>query len=142
MTGSRDLQFAVHPRLRGELTKACTPMGVWNGSSPLARGTQFQVNELHQAGRFIPACAGNSENFLFGKFIASVHPRLRGELTQTTLSILHRSGSSPLARGTPRWALRFMPNTRFIPACAGNSIKTQLGIAVAPVHPRLRGELT
>ena len=55
-----EVSGTVHPRLRGELTKACTPMGVWNGSSPLARGTLLRDTRVPCILRFIPACAGNS----------------------------------------------------------------------------------
>ena len=74
------LMSAVHPRLRGELTKACTPMGVWNGSSPLARGTlKISIRPFKNL-RFIPACAGNSD--------------------AVTVANCTKTGSSPLARGT------------------------------------------
>ena len=115
--------LTVHPRLRGELFSAKMAMASIPGSSPLARGTRacqkripgcdavhprlrgelIDPRTIHRAaGRFIPACAGNSsgnssclasingssplargtlleENRFFGT--KSVHPRLRGELT-------------------------------------------------------------
>ena len=50
----------VHPRLRGELFILRTNSSISSGSSPLARGTRdHQTKHLRQR-RFIPACAGNS----------------------------------------------------------------------------------
>ena len=71
----------------------------------------------------------------------SVHPRLRGELFKMDALARQISGSSPLARGT-----RYAVNTdvdfsRFIPACAGNSVFDRSHDYKTTVHPRLRGEL-
>ena len=90
----------VHPRLRGELTSRGLPFMVVIGSSPLTRGTlriffvvhnDFGSSPLtrgtpsralsHTASiRFIPAYAGNSDLASRSSPLASVHPRLRGEL--------------------------------------------------------------
>ena len=72
----------------------------------------------------------------------AVHPRLRGELFKMDALARQISGSSPLARGT-----RYAVNTdvdfsRFIPACAGNSVFDRSHDYKTTVHPRLRGELT
>ena len=71
----------------------------------------------------------------------AVHPRLRGELFKMDALARQISGSSPLARGT-----RYAVNTdvdfsRFIPACAGNSVFDRSHDYKTTVHPRLRGEL-
>ena len=49
-------------------------------------------------------------------------------------------GSSPPARGTPHSAWRPPTQTRFIPACAGNTRPWRSSSNTPTVHPRLRGE--
>ena len=71
---------AVHPRLRGELYIPVRILRRFFGSSPLARGTLIRLAILPDDPRFIPACAGNSENPKVVISWSSVHPRLRGEL--------------------------------------------------------------
>ena len=93
----------VHPRLRGELTKEKATDYLENGSSPLARGTRLQTRSA--------------------SIRPTVHPRLRGELTCTIFVQVQAIGSSPLARGTRSLAILFQAKDRFIPACAGNSLK-------------------
>ncbi len=53
---------------------------------------------------------------------------------------VRRSGSSPLARGTPEFVLLVLLFPRFIPAGAGNTIGETSGSVVTAVHPRWRGE--
>ncbi len=50
----------VHPRVRGEHTADTNNIVVGNGSSPRARGTPAAATALNDAERFIPACAGNT----------------------------------------------------------------------------------
>ena len=49
-------------------------------------------------------------------------------------------GSSPLARGTLRFASFLPARTRFIPAGAGNTHRQRPAGSADPVHPRWRGE--
>ena len=70
----------VHPRLRGELIMIRLSSLRRFGSSPLTRGTRYQLNQHRRKGRFIPAYAGNSlkqgiehltnssKDFLSGKY--------------------------------------------------------------------------
>ena len=127
--------------MRGELGKILNPITLFIGSSPLARGTLTDRYTPTTIIRFIPACAGNSQDQEGAPLYRSVHPRLRGELTQRVLITINRSGSSPLARGTQFLALFRRVLVRFIPACAGNSKATIQNINTPKVHPRLRGEL-
>ena len=91
-----------------------------DGSSPLARGTRVNAARALGQARFIPARAGNTVINPAKCAIPSVHPRSRGEHTDTLMSDAMRCGSSPLARGTP-------PHSPI--GCGGFS-----------VHPRSRGE--
>ena len=114
---------AVHPRLRGELLQFWRSSTCAVGSSPLARGTP-NVKELPRTEcRFIPACSGNSRSHYVGRPRRAVYPRLRGELNSAIASDCSFCGSSPLARGTHLDVWRNSDNERFIPACAGNSLK-------------------
>ena len=70
--------------------------------------------------RFIPACAGNSNN------------------RQSLMEI--PAGSSPRVRGTLLPAVLRQPERRFIPACAGNASYPIGGRLAQPVHPRVCGE--
>ncbi len=91
-----------------------------DGSSPHARGTRLDGGEGGGAGRFIPACAGNTVS----------------ALTPMRIS----RGSSPHARGTHHPRTQRWRANRFIPACAGNTRASTAGGRWSPVHPRMRGE--
>ena len=133
----------VHPRLRGELARRLRRRTLRPGSSPLARGTPLCSLPSSVMCRFIPACAGNSDirkpllaqtavhprlrgNSRSRTEVTTadpVHPRLRGELHHESLLYDRNYGSSPLARGTLTNGSIFDYMGRFIPACAGNSLK-------------------
>ena len=130
----------VHPRVRGEQGDVDRRVVAVAGSSPRARGTGGQVLGRAAGGRFIPACAGNSWAPSTTPTAASVHPRVRGEQGTILNQVSAGTGSSPRARGTasaPRWP---PAETRFIPACAGNSPRRRRCTTTRPVHPRVRGE--
>ncbi len=72
--------------------------------------------------------------------------RVSRERTKVTLQVyanarnIHARGSSPLARGTrSSLGLGFLTR-RFIPARAGNALKSCAGRSLGTVHPRSRGE--
>ena len=115
-------QPPVHPRLRGELAKRLRIRTPQPGSSPLARGTRTQTLRCNPGGRFIPACAGNSDVCKALSIQNAVHPRLRGELDRSNAPKKSLNGSSPLARGT--------------------RCHRKIGRMLPAVHPRLRGELS
>ena len=73
--------------------------------------------------RFIPAYAGNSRRQFVKRLNISVHPRLRGELEDFTVTKSGCRGSSPLTRGTLLLDIMFNAIFRFIPAYAGNSLR-------------------
>ena len=131
----------VHPRLRGELLPRTSRTKNAFGSSPLTRGTHAQDLTACFNQRFIPAYAGNSGESKMGWWADSVHPRLRGELTDELYSAVRRTGSSPLTRGTQQETFGARQRPRFIPAYAGNSNSLISFEVNMTVHPRLRGEL-
>ena len=117
----RPVRVPVHPRSRGEHSNRAPPPTSSNGSSPLARGTRrFDTAEILRR-RFIPARAGNTRPGRRRRPWPPVHPRSRGEHTSPTAAGWRTTGSSPLARGTPRFRRRLRLGHRFIPARAGNT---------------------
>ena len=111
-----------------------------NGSSPRERGTDKETQELSQAPRFIPACAGNSWHGHLSHGCTPVHPRVRWEQRCGWSCGLPLHGSSPRARGTVAAGGRERRQRRFIPACAGNRWRWPCCRRQTSVHPRVRGE--
>ena len=90
----------VHPRVCGEHTAGPVTSYRRPGSSPRVRGTLPQVLFPATAGRFIPACAGNTWTSIRIIKNLSVHPRVCGEHRMKGRSIGEQAGSSPRVRGT------------------------------------------
>ena len=130
----------VHPRSRGEHGYPLLTAAACDGSSPLARRTPGQHDPERADHRFIPARAGNTHFREIIHDLPPVHPRSRGEHAYATRADLVARGSSPLARGTRDEGQRAIVPLRFIPARAGNTIRTAWPPGTAPVHPRSRGE--
>ena len=132
--------MAVHPRVCGEQAYRVVNDMASIGSSPRVRGTDEPLVNAYAEIRFIPACAGNSNQRDVTRSIQAVHPRVCGEqwiwqgLSENTL------GSSPRVRGTGRKQQRQDSERRFIPACAGNSVAAQTAQHLPAVHPRVCGE--
>ncbi len=72
--------------------------------------------------RFIPACAGNTDNGETGDHAESVHPRVCGEHAFGMQWWMRVNGSSPRVRGTLIGSQISNLVFRFIPACAGNTL--------------------
>ena len=130
----------VHPRMCGEHRGRhfLTRMGC--GSSPHVRGTPWPAFPHYDGVRFIPACAGNTRLYFFGRALITVHPRMCGEHVSYQDRVGDPGGSSPHVRGTPYTTPSVRIAERFIPACAGN---TEGGWRMPPlmaVHPRMCGE--
>ena len=152
---------AVHPRVCGELLICGTGSTRFAGSSPRVRGTRIRPRFHSRGLRFIPACAGNSFDEKFASDVLPVHPRVCGELSGIGRINRPKLGSSPRVRGTQRCTLqrRAIPGSsprvrgtlrklaakvvrrRFIPACAGNSLRDAASWLGTAVHPRVCGEL-
>ncbi len=132
--------LAVHPRVRGERFSRTTSVTIVIGASPRARGTRRVEHADRALRRFIPACAGNAARARSSAAWRPVHPRVRGERAGTAVARRHGAGSSPRARGTRLAARCVGDDRRFIPACAGNAPGRPPIVAVAAVHPRVRGE--
>ena len=110
------------------------------GSSPRMRGTQMQpVGHIVDSG-IIPAHAGNTCGFEFGRVVGGDHPRACGEHSHVTLQSLKLVGSSPRMRGTLPigQALAHIPG--IIPAHAGNTHTHRMARGDVGDHPRACGE--
>ena len=133
---------SVHPRVCGELAYLRAEAERLGGSSPRVRGTPPRRRHDPRGGRFIPACAGNSQRGHSRRSPVTVHPRVCGELRQPIAQLLAQFGSSPRVRGTRRHLLLCPVAGRFIPACAGNSrVRGARLSAGFGSSPRVRGTL-
>ena len=100
---------------------------------------------MHRAGvgvpeGFTPAYAGNTCMNYFTNLCTKVHPRIRGEYSNSSPREMPSSGSPPHTRGIP-WDFqvqRFF--FRFTPAYAGNTVHLYYVMKEPMVHPRIRGE--
>ena len=90
--------------------------------------------------RFIPACAGNTRWITRNRLLNTVHPRVCGEHLILSRTAKTFCGSSPRVRGTLREAAIITASSRFIPACAGNTLGGSCWPRRQPVHPRVCGE--
>ena len=130
----------VHPRIRGERSRAVRSLLTRPGSSPHTRGTPHLHVGRFVARRFIPAYAGNATNSDSISDTKSVHPRIRGERQPAPDHLAPQNGSSPHTRGTPVKLAKYLGIGRFIPAYAGNAQYREGRLGLSPVHPRIRGE--
>jgi len=113
---------AVHPRVCGEHSRALMVHAPLAGSSPRVRGTPPLVRPWCWGRRFIPACAGNTRATCRWRCSGAVHPRVCGEHLVNQTLWGPAAGSSPRVRGTrPKWLVSARAS-RFIPACAGNTV--------------------
>ncbi len=90
----------VYPRWRGEHASYQGQILLWQGLSPLARGTLISEVCARRQRRFIPAGAGNTAGRGFLAVERAVYPRWRGEHPPSVRGDVLFPGLSPLARGT------------------------------------------
>ena len=130
----------AHPRSRGEHLTSIVTRPRRRGSSPLARGTRPSTSTPQNPTGLIPARAGNTMERGHVHPEHGAHPRSRGEHAATLFSVGSRSGSSPLARGTPGVDAACLVIVGLIPARAGNTFTTTAAVSTHWAHPRSRGE--
>ena len=105
------------------------------------RGTLGGSNERPGIARIIPAHAGNSVCPLHARLPGTDHPRACGELGLWDPFDRDSFGSSPRMRGTHATVVSLPPDSRIIPAHAGNSWAWHDEGEHHPDHPRACGEL-
>ena len=130
----------AHPRSRGEHVNHSYRMMTALGSSPLARGTPIEKVSKCPNDGLIPARAGNTLVPSSLSQVRKAHPRSRGEHFILSARLLWRMGSSPLARGTRNGRHEIGNGQGLIPARAGNTVRSTLGMNAKRAHPRSRGE--
>ena len=129
-----------HPRVCGEHMMPAGTSANASGSSPRVRGT---LPRRPQAGRIpgiIPACAGNTCRILPRFHRHRDHPRVCGEHVIQKKAGVGLTGSSPRVRGTPEGIAFILRACGIIPACAGNTMSTDLALKNLGDHPRVCGE--
>ena len=127
----------VHPRVCREHKALTTPASFADGSSPRVQGTLMRIAPGKISGRFIPACAGNTTRNPGPNRMSPVHPRVCREHLQPGKQVGPVLGSSPRVQGTHREPLACPCSVRFIPACAGNTLRIQNINVLFSVHPRV-----
>ena len=138
--GNLNISIAVHPHMRGEHFIYWEFEYLDSGSSPHAWGTPEEIKSRTERNRFIPTCVGNTGRWYpFGPAPA-VHPHMRGEHDERTLTWGESTGSSPHAWGTPGIRPSNRMHRRFIPTCVGNTESYTLVCIYSSVHPHMRGE--
>ncbi len=113
------------------------------GSPPHARGRQVDPAARGPAFRFTPARAGKTSTRSPAPGTTgatTVHPRTRGEDSQTNRADSRTDGSPPHARGRRRRPCGRRYGQRFTPARAGKTWSQGQQRLRPAVHPRTRGE--
>ena len=130
---------ADHPRSRGVYSRASQQTSQRVGSSPLARGLRHQLSAPLPGPRIIPARAGFTRRSSSRSSHRWDHPRSRGVYASVERRAVLRPGSSPLARGLPRWSAVRPETPGIIPARAGFTHHCRNHNRRHPDHPRSRG---
>ncbi len=136
----RGSEPAVHPRRCGEHMNGRSSASLAGGSSPRVRGTRVECRRQELRARFIPAGAGNTCWSTRSPTPPTVHPRGCGEHEDPSACADASPGSSPRVRGTRVRRCQAALRRGFIPAGAGNTVRTVLRSFSRPVHPRGCGE--
>ena len=136
----QDVHGGDHPRGCGEHR-----IGSWDdrsplGSSPRMRGAHLRNQVKNLSDRIIPADAGSTT--LSASNVAGVrdHPRGCGEHADFDSLYLSPAGSSPRMRGAQQTFRKAVAEVGIIPADAGSTEDSELGITAAEDHPRGCGE--
>ncbi len=129
-----------HPRVCGEqVVEGVRQLGKL-GSPPRVRGTVFLFPNSGLSKRITPACAGNSNGGTENAAVFKDHPRVCGEQTVDGLLPEAETGSPPRVRGTASLHGFLALDVRITPACAGNSIYSDVEEDSYKDHPRVCGE--
>ena len=134
------LEFADHPRIRGEHVRSRSRGGAVEGSSPHTRGARPLLRSRPRPRRIIPAYAGSTDEIVGERHPLQDHPRIRGEHRDSIAWLFGQGGSSPHTRGAQRVARHGVAEDRIIPAYAGSTSSYPTRELPRTDHPRIRGE--
>ena len=112
---------AVHPHVRGDISRVCQSGPIENGPPPRAWGHHDQVGEVEALLRSTPTCVGTSR--------------------RRSWRFHHSTGPPPRAWGHPQAAARRPPHGGSTPTCVGTSESIQRCLTVRAVHPHVRGDI-
>ena len=129
----------VHPRVCGGNEDPAPVHHPPRGTSPRVRGKHWLKPSLLQASRYIPACAGETEVRCLQTEPGWVHPRVCGGNRANVYLGLFVIGTSPRVRGKPSGNSGSASFVRYIPACAGETIRPCPRATMRRVHPRVCG---
>ena len=128
-----------HPRSRGVYGVGGVGGRTGEGSSPLARGLPRDTLRHSRGVRIIPARAGFTRHSRGVLPSFWDHPRSRGVYRRRARRARSVAGSSPLARGLPKWGAATSSGRRIIPARAGFTLARPGPRFLDEDHPRSRG---
>ncbi len=129
------------PRTRGDLPRCLSAAAASLESSPHARGSSRDDEQVLTFGVVVPARAGIFRMHCISALLIQCRPRTRGDLPVTTSSVRFHCASSPHARGSsPPDRLSRRPG-RVVPARAGIFPSTAASSTARTRRPRTRGDL-
>ena len=131
-----------HPRTCGANSPLRYPVFVSIGSSPHMRGKLAPSRDWLEAGRIIPAHAGQTYTSVAAQQSRSDHPRTCGANSLLRVGPCHAVGSSPHMRGKLKYEILAPDTERIIPAHAGQTVLTMVICAAVSDHPRTCGANT
>ena len=138
-TSHADLQ-QDHPRVCGEKISffftGCSP----KGSPPRMRGKAGSVVGVVGDAGITPAYAGKSSALRRSPAASGDHPRVCGEKSCSSSSVMPLKGSPPRVRGKADNSSHCQIAHRITPACAGKSCRLRQLHGAYRDHPRVCGE--
>ena len=129
----------VYPRVCGGTYDYPLIGSTFQGLSPRVRGNRLPQPLPADAGRSIPACAGEPKSRTKMKTTPSVYPRVCGGTSLLQTIIRPRQGLSPRVRGNPCASLSSTLRSGSIPACAGEPEAASCSRMGCRVYPRVCG---
>ena len=129
----------VDPRVRGADRPRSWPSTLTSGRSPRARGRLLHARGAEVRAGSIPACAGQTGRHQRDLTVIRVDPRVRGADCSILVAGLMPWGRSPRARGRPQIPAGRRRPSGSIPACAGQTARSQGSLEPCRVDPRVRG---
>ena len=137
---SARIRGADHPRGCGEHCRHRRIRASTEGSSPRMRGALPGVVRRNVDYGIIPADAGSTPACGLKFHRSEDHPRGCGEHADFDSLNLSPAGSSPRMRGAQQTFRKAVAEVGIIPADAGSTEDSELGITAAEDHPRGCGE--
>ncbi len=129
----------AYPRMRGGNFRKIHAAWSRSGLSPHARGKHSASRwNKHHAGP-IPACAGETDDFVKRHDFPWAYPRMRGGNGLSVQRCRSRWGLSPHARGKHVGVRDLHGKQGPIPACAGETRRVRQPRSLRGAYPRMRG---